>query len=51
MTYKESDYIKEQYSLMTIEELSSTIYGNDHLDSHRERCRIELLKRTYNISL
>ena len=51
MNYKESDYITEQYSLMTVEGLLSTIHDDGYLDSHRERCRVELLKRTYNISL
>lgn len=45
MVYKESEYITEQYSLMTIEELSSTIYDDGHLDSHRERCKQELKSR------
>jgi hypothetical protein len=51
MTYKESDYITEQYSLMTMDSILSSIDDDSYLDSHRERCRIELLKRTYNISL
>jgi len=46
MTYKESEYITEQYASMSMQRLMDTIADNQHLDAHRERCRIEVVKRS-----
>ncbi len=46
MTYKESDYITEQYAEMSMQRLMDTIVDAEHLDAHRERCRIEVVKRS-----
>lgn len=46
MIYKESDYIKEQYSLMTEARLKFTVQnGSEYLSSHVERCKQELNNR------
>lgn len=46
MTYKESDYITGQYASMTMQRLIETIADSGHLEAHRERCRIEVVKRS-----
>ena len=46
MTYKESEYITEQYASMPMQRLMEVIADNQHLDAHRERCRIEVVKRS-----
>jgi hypothetical protein len=46
MTYKESEYITEQYAEMPMQRLMDTIVDAEHLDAHRERCRIEVVKRS-----
>ena len=46
MTYRESEYITEQYAKMTMQKLMDTIADEGHLSSHRERCRIEVVKRS-----
>jgi len=46
MNYKESDYITEQYSEMSIARLKFTIQNRDeYLSAHVERCEQELKSR------